>query len=193
MNYFYGFLGIIGFIFVIAIIMRICGKINGNKAMKEQDIYIRQNGIHCTRDLKYVGAFNRCRFIVDDENQAIYAASQMSNDRFVRIPFREIMGLFVENETFNDGSAAGAVIGGLFAGNVGAYLGATRGNEYSGAFRAVISRQNYQDTRFVFTFFENARLTASSPDYQNAVEFTNEMRELIKVIRIECLTAPLPN
>lgn len=189
MNYFYGFLGIVGLIFVIAIVVHICGKVNGSNAMKEQDAYIRQKGIHCTRDLKYVSVFNRCRFIVDDEAKSVYAASKMSNDKLVKIPFREITGLFVENETFNDGSVSGTIIGGLFAGNVGAYLGATRGNEYSGAFRAILTRQNYQDTRFVFTFFENARLTGSSPDYQNAVEFTNEMRELIKIIRIECLTS----
>jgi len=193
MNYFYGFLGIIGFFFVCAIIAAIAGKVHGNNVIKEQDEYIRLHGIHCTRDLQYVGTFHRCRFIVDSEAKVIYAASEMSGDQLVPIPFSEINGLRVEVERFNDGSASGAVIGGLFAGNVGAYLGATRGNVYAGAFRAVISRQNYKHPQFVFTFFENARMTSQAEDHKKAVEFTNEMRELIKIIRIETLTVPVQN
>lgn len=168
---------------IYGIVFSIHKSVKQNDAKKGQDRLILTNGINVTRDLQYNGPTEKCRFIVDDDNKVVYASSSQSEYRLVQIPYNEILNVNTHETYFEDGSVGGAIFGGMMAGGVGSYLGATRGRQYISSYEIVINRRNFQCPQFKMTLFSNARVDPNSNTYKEALEFSRELKAIVNVIR----------
>ncbi len=148
---------------------------NDTAFSNETDDYIKKNGITCTRDLVFMGAHDRCRFIADDVNKVIYISSQATGDNFTKIPYREIMGVSIRQQNV-DTETIGAAI---FASNYGPIPRTTFVENYS----VVISTRDIQRPQIILPLIQNARVRFESEEYNNAVHFAEEMQAIVRVIQ----------
>lgn len=154
-----------------------------NRASKYQEDYIRDNNITCTKDLSYCSYGYRCRFIADDLTRTVYMYSDRTSESFVAVPYHGIWGMNVFQDGMETGSIGRSIVGGMFAGDVGAYLGATRGTHYITSYKAVVGIKSVSNPKFEFVFFDGPRISQVSSTYNEARDFVNEMQATINAIR----------
>ena len=170
-------------VFIYAIIAQIVKKRRMSILKGDQDKTIKKNGINVTRDLQYNGPFEKCRFIVDDVEKAVYVSSSQSDYQLVKIPYRQLINVHKKVTYTEDGSMGGAILGGLVAGGIGSYLGATRGRHYICSYIVELNLRNIAFPIFQMVLFENAKVDADSAEYREADQFASELKGIVNAIR----------
>lgn len=170
-------------VFIYAIIAQIAKKRHMSISKGDQDRYIQKNGITVTRDLQYNGPLEKCRFIVDDVEKAVYVSSSQSDYQLVKIPYSQLINVHKKVTYTEDGSMGGAILGGLVAGGIGSYLGATRGRHYICSYIVELNLRNIAFPIFQMVLFENAKFDADSAEYREADQFASELKGIVNAIR----------
>lgn len=183
LTFIYIAIAFVGIVFVYTIISRIVKGRHMSLSKREQDKSIKKNGINVTRDLQYDGPFETCRFIVDDVEKVVYVSSSQSDYQLVKIPYRQLINAHKKVTYTEDGSMGGAILGGLVAGGIGSYLGATRGRHYICSYIVELNLRNIAFPIFQMVLFENAKFDADSAEYKEADQFASELKGIINAIR----------
>ena len=119
-------------------------------------------------------------FLVDSSREMIAVSDNCLKNKMV--PFSEIIGCEIIEDSRITGGVGRAVVGGVLAGGVGAVVGATTARSESIiSYEIVIYRENIDDPRMVLQILKSKTKT-SSYIYDNAVKFANNVNATIKAI-----------
>lgn len=186
-----GILVAIGIIIIAIIIATISSAIGSKargktiKATKEkQEQIIRKYGITKSVDFEWHDFANEHmhRFIVDDKAKKIYVSTGIDVYSLNEIPYREIIGFEVIEDSHVTGGIKRAVVGGVLAGDAGAIVGAQTAHKKAvSSMKAVIYRKNIGSPQYIFEFIES-ETPKDSFDYTSAKEFTEKVSATLKAI-----------
>jgi hypothetical protein len=130
---------VVGFLIIVAIIafiyLRSSMKEDEKKAVREkeedlQEKWLKQNAVTLDVDYTYRSKTSAIyvRYIVDLNKRKIYTSN--SQPYFTALPFSEINGFEILEDSAVVGGVGRAVAGGIIAGEMGAIIGATTAKEH---------------------------------------------------------------
>lgn len=148
---------------------------------KEQNAYLRENGIYPDADYSYQNSTKskRIRYLVDYETGYVFVAK--SSATFKKIPIDEITGCEIITDSEVTGGVGRALAGALIAGGVGAVVGATTAKKKIQLYKIIIYRSNLKHPSYEIILIGKQTET-SSPDYKQAVAFASKVNASIKAL-----------
>ena len=171
----------------LIIIMTVQKRDNGfaiQQTTANQDRFIRENGITKSVDYNWTDFLNEhyYRFIADDNAQKIYISSGVNGTELEEIPYEQIIGFEVFEDSQVVGGIKRAIVGGVLAGAAGAIVGSQTANKKAvSSMQAVIYRKNVSMPQFTFYFIDRTTKVTESK-YISAKDFTNKVNAVIKAI-----------
>lgn len=159
-----------------------------------QEKYIQEKGISKSADFEWHDSMNRYRyrFIADDIAQKVYVSAGIDVSELDEIPYEEIIGFEVIEDSQVVGGIKRAIVGGVLAGAAGAIVGSQTANKTAvSSMKAVISRKNVNSPQYTLEFIKTKTKTSSSA-YSSAKIFTDNINATLKAVmaKADCTTKP---
>ena len=149
-----------------------------------QDKFLRESGITKSADYDWHDTMSEqhYRFIADDKAQKVYISSGITGTKFEEIPYEQIIGFEVFEDSQVVGGIKRAIVGGAFAGVAGAIVGSQTANKKAvSSMKAVLYLENISKPQLTFDLIHTkTKLTDSS--YISAKAFTDKINAVIKAI-----------
>lgn len=170
------------------------------QAKREQE-YITENNVSITTEYDYRSAYYAnnvnyrkgvaVRFIVDSRHRYIHifqkpAGSECTAE--IRLPFNQLIGCEIMNDSKVTGGIGRAVVGGVLAGDVGAFVGAMTAPEKIMSYKIVIYKNNPANPMVEIPMIEEKKSTKDT-DYIEAVSFAENVNAVIRAIVYQNNTA----
>lgn len=190
-------------VFIFAIIIVCCvhttedvPAIKGKKQeqMKQAHEYITENNVNITKKYDYQNSLYAhdvnyrkgisIRFIVDSPHRYIHIFQKPSGSEStaeISIPFDQIIGCEIMTDSKVTGGIGRAVVGGVLAGDVGAFVGAMTAPEKIMSYKIVIYKNNPANPMIEIPLIEGKTSTKNS-DYIEAVRFAENVNAVIRAI-----------
>lgn len=124
------------------------------------------------------------RFIVDSHHQFIHVLSKHKGTDYITetsMPFQQIIGCEIMTDSKVTGGIGRAVVGGVLAGDVGAFVGAMTAPEKIMSYKIVIYKNNPANPMIEIALIEGKTSTKKS-DYIEAVRFAENVNAVIRAI-----------
>lgn len=178
-------------IFVVgAIIIAAMGNSDRQKQIEQtkdqQGQILRDKKITRTVDCEWIPLTNdeRFRFIADDNAEKIYLSAGITATSFSTIPYAEIIGIEILEDSKVVGGIKRAIVGGVLAGGAGAIVGATTAHKKElSSYKIIIYRENVSQPTYEMEFVKKGiKLKTTSQDYKSAEAFVTKIQGVIKAI-----------
>ena len=183
-----------GWVILVIIVLVAIGLISSDELKRNKEVmkatedrqanYIKENGICRTVDYEWHDAMHQhlYRFIVDDRAQKVYVSAGMAATSFEEIPYWEIIGFEVFEDSQVVGGIKRAIVGGVLAGAAGAIVGSQTANKKAvSSMKAVIYRENVSKSQYTFEFIK-AKTNTTDANYVSAKQFAENVNATIRAI-----------
>lgn len=155
------------------------------KATEEnQENYIREKGISKSADFEWHDIMNqyRYRFIADDRAQKVYLSAGIGVGVLDEIPYEQIIGFEVVEDSQVVGGIKRAIVGGVLTGAAGAIVGSQTAHKTAvSSMKAVIYREDISHPQYVLEFIKTKTKT-TDPNYVSAKKFTDNINATLKAV-----------
>lgn len=154
------------------------------KTAENQEKYISEKEIRKSADYEWHDLLNqyRYRFIADDKTQTIYLSTGIGTTILDEIPYEEVIGFEVIEDSHVIGGIKRAVIGGVLAGPAGAIVGAQTAHKTAvSSLKAVLYRENTGNPTYTLELIKMKTKT-TAPEYISAKTFAENLNATIKAV-----------
>lgn len=158
------------------------GEAEKDKFKKTFSEFILNNGITLTQDFEWQYFLTYYRVIVDDNTKNVYIFSKFLSLDYTCIPYSQIIGFDILEDSHVVGGIKRAVAGSVIAGGVGAIVGASTAHSKAvTSYKAVLYISDVSNPKFEFNMI-SGKMDKSNKYYKQAVEFAENINAVIKAI-----------
>lgn len=124
----------------------------------------------------------RYHFITDENAKKVFISYGFVDGLLEEIPYEEIIGFEILEDSQIVGGIKRAIVGGILAGGAGAIVGSLTAKEKAiTSLQAVLYRENINSPKFMFDLI-NLQTNTTDPRYIEAKEFLGNINATIKAI-----------
>ena len=162
-------------------------KIKSNEYSRNNDEDARRNwlianNVNVDAEYRYISSNYdiSIRYIADNTQQKVYVSNTARF--FNNIPFSEIIGCEIREDSQVIGGVKRAVFGGMIAGDAGAIVGAVTAKKEIQLYQVIIYRKNIHSPQTALTLINTKQPTKNNTNYSDSVEFARKVNASIKSI-----------